>query len=196
MKNSFTVTDYLDAKESFIRWQGKVNESVDEYLLRQRKAELNELVKEVIKNELSDHQKTIVNLRWYQNLTPSEIAQRLGLDRSTVSRQLDKINTIIYEKLKYAIEYRYGKSYSNKAKLIIKNGDAYTCTVKSSEISARVKGLRTEQCLSLSEVSELTGITSPRLCEIEKSGNKMTMPELKKLSVFYRCTSDYILFGN
>lgn len=195
MGNSFKSPDYLNAKESFSKWQGSVNESVDDYILRKRKAELNQLVREVIRNELSDYDKIIVDLRWYKNLTTSEIAKKLGVDRSTVSRHLEKINDTIYEKLKYAIEYRYGKAFSKEVKFTIKSGDAYTCTVKPEDISHRVKSLRTDQCLTLGEVSELTGIDNKRLFELENQGNKMTMTELKKLSTFYRCSSDYILFG-
>lgn len=195
MGNSFTSADYINAKESFLRWQGNISESVDSYILRQRKAELNELVRKVIENELSDYDRVIVKMRWYQNYTVTEIAEKLGVDRSTVNRHLEKINNTIYDKLKYAIEYRYGKSYTQKAKLIIKNNDAYSSTVKSHEVSDRIRKLRNNQCLSVGDVETLTGIDNARLSEIEKHGNRMTMTELKKLCTFYRCSSDYILFG-
>ena len=90
MKNSFTSSDYINAKESFIRWKGNINESVDSYVLRQRKAELRELVKRVVKNELSDYDRLIVTLRWYENYSVVEIARKLGVDRSTVNRHLKK----------------------------------------------------------------------------------------------------------
>lgn len=195
MSNSFRAPDYLNAKETFIKWQGTKAESVDEYIIRQRKAELNSLVKKVIRQELTPYDRMIVELKWYKNMSPAEIAVKLGIDRSTVTRHLEKINNTIYEKLKYAMEYRYGNSFSKEVMFTIKNGDAYTCTVNPDEISGRVQNLRTNQCLSLGDVSELTGIAPGRLSEIEKQGNRMTMTELKKLSTFYRCSSDYILFG-
>ena len=34
---------------------------------------------------------------------------------------IEKINTIIYDKLKYAIEYRYGRGYSDASEIIIKS---------------------------------------------------------------------------
>ena len=195
MSNSFRAPDYLNAKETFIKWQGSKAESVDDYVIRQRKAELNRLVQKVIRDELTPYDRLIVDLKWYKNLTVAEIAIKLGIDRSTVSRHLEKINNVIYEKLKYAVEYRYGNSFSKDVRFTIKNGEAYTCTVNPNEISGRVQGLRTDQCLSLGEVSELTGIDTERLSEIEHQGNRMTITELKKLSTFYRCSSDYILFG-
>lgn len=195
MSNSFISSDYINAKESFLKWQGNISESVDSYVLRQRKAELNKLVREVIKNELSDYDKVIVNMRWYNNLSVAEIGEKLGVDRSTINRHLDKINETIYDKLKYALQYRYGKNYSHEARFIIKNTDACTCTVKAEDISGRIKSLRCNQCLTSEEVERLAGLSGGRLSEIEEQGNRMTMTELKKLCIFYRCSSDYILFG-
>lgn len=195
MNNSFTSLDYINAKETFINWQGKICESVESYVLRQRKAELRELVKKVVKNELSDYDQMIVQLRWYENYSVIEIAEKLGVDRTTVNRRLEKINGIIYDRLKYAMEYRYGRSFSNPSEILIKSSDACGCTVKSDEVSERLSEMRSKQCLTLSEVSALTGISEKRLSTLEKSGGQMTMTELKKLCTFYRCSSDYLLFG-
>lgn len=195
MGNSFSNTDYINAREAFIKWQGNIDETVDSYMLRQRKRELQQLVRKVIENELSDCDKTIVSMKWYRNMTTSEISEKLGIDRSTVSRHLEKINNTVYEKLKYAIEYRYGKNFSKQSELIIKSGDAYCCSLNADEISERLKNLRTLNCLSISEVSELTGIKEKRLSELEKEGSSMNMTELKKLTVLFRCSSDYLIFG-
>lgn len=105
MGNSFSSADFINAREAFIRWQGSIDDTVEGYVLRSRKNELRQLVKKVIENELSDYDKAIVNMRWYQNMTPTEIAEKLSVDRSTVARHLEKINNTVYEKLKYAMEY-------------------------------------------------------------------------------------------
>lgn len=195
MGNSFSSQDYINAKEAFAHWQGSIDETVDEFILRQRKKELRQLVRKVIQNELSDFDKTIAHMRWYRNLTQPEIAEALGIDRTTVSRHLEKINETVYEKLKYAIEYRYGESVCKQSRLIIKNTDALSCRIKSEDISGRIIKLREEQCFSTGEVSRLTGIAEERLEEIENQGKSLTMAELKRLCTFYRCSSDHILFG-
>ena len=123
-ENSFYKSDYENAKEAFSKWQSKQHESIDDYLMRKRKVELLSLVREVIENELEETDKDIVRFHWYLGKSITETAELIGSSRSSVSRRLDKINDIIYEKLKYALHYRYGKDFSASARLIIKNKDA------------------------------------------------------------------------
>lgn len=195
-ENSFTQYDILRAKEAFSLWQAEENSSVDEYLLRERREELQRLVKKVIKNELDERDRLLVLLHWYKGKTKDEIAVLIGQDRSTVYRRFEKINDVIYEKLKYAIEYRFGNDFSQKAYLLIKKDVSANCKANALEsIGERLVRLRQEQYLSKDEVAALTGISKARLSEIEKSGKEITMIELKKLSSFFRVTSDYIVFG-
>lgn len=194
--NSFEKEDYLLAQEAFSRWQSKAYEDVDEYILRQRKCELNDLVNKVISQELSVTDRLITELHWFRGYTKSEIARKLSIEPSTVSRRLEKITDTIYDKLKYAIEYRYGPSFSHRAKLIIKNKDAFFSYNEPEILSSRVRLLRMKQGLEISDVSEMTGIPEKALKEIEEKGRELTGTEIKKLSVFYGTTADYILFGS
>ncbi len=196
MDNSFSETDYIDAQEAFSKWQGKIQETVDEYRLRQRKNELRALVRTVIKNELEENDRKIVKLKWYENRSVSEIAEILKIDKSTVSRRIQRINEIIYDKLKYALDYRYGKNYSKKSELLIKSGEALTCRINPLSISERLTALREKQCFSFNEAAEELGLSAKRLSEIEKQSETITIEELKKLCIFYKCTSDYLLFGS
>ena len=195
-ENSFTKMDRLKAQEAFSLWKAEENCDVEEYILRERKEELHRLVKKVIKNELSERDRLIVSLHWYKGKTKEEIAEIVGSDRSTIFRRFDKINDIIYEKLKYAIEYRYGDDFSKKAMLLVKKDvSSKQGKMGLESIGDRLYRLRSEQYLSKQDVASLTGIKPERLTLIEKSGKEITMVELKKLSSFFRVTSDYILFG-
>ena len=193
--NSFKSEDYLQAMEAFQKWQGKQNETVNEYILRKRKVELGALVKQVIRDELTKEQKILVELHWYNNLSTTQIAERLGLSRSTVFRKLENINNIIYDKLKYAMMYRYGEVFAKDVKLIIKNDDALYCHGEPEDIPKRIVQLRKQQFLTPEQVSEGTGISISRLEMLEKGKSPLTATELKRLSVFYRVSSDYIVFG-
>lgn len=68
-------------------------------------AELVEKVKKsmlkIIKNELTPRQKQIIMLYYYERLGVSEIAERLGVVPSTVSRTIKKAREKIYKFLKY-----------------------------------------------------------------------------------------------
>lgn len=194
--NSFEKEEYLLAKEAFAAWQSKAHESLDEYILRQRKCELNELVNKVIKEELSPTDRLIVELHWYQGRSKSEIARKLAIEPSTVSRRLEKITDTIYDKLKYAIEYRYGSPFTSKARLIIKSKDAFFSYSEPKVLSLRIKQLRMKQGLTVKDVSDMTGIAEKTLKAIEEKGRELTGTEIKKLSVFYGTTADYILFGS
>lgn len=196
VENSFTQIDRLKAQEAFLLWQAEENGEVDEYILRERRRELHRLVKKVIKNELDEKDRLIVSLHWYKGYSKDEIAKIVGANRSTVFRRFEKINEIIYEKLKYALEYRYGDDFSQKAMLLVKKDISSKYGMRSLEsIGERLNRLREEQYLSKDEVAALTGIDSKRLAEIEKSGKEITMAELKKLASFFKVSSDYIVFG-
>lgn len=194
--NSFTQFDYARAKRAFDLWNESENDGLDDYVMRERKRELQCLLKKVICNELSQKDRTLVSLHWYDGKTKREIAELTGLDRSTVFRRFEKINDIIFEKLKYAIEYRYGNSFASDAVMLIKrNVTGLGSGRRLESIGERLERLRKEQYLSEEDVSSCTGISLRRLGVIEKSGKEITMTELQKLAAFFRVSSDYIIFG-
>lgn len=186
--NSFTSLDYRKAKNAFSAWNVSENADVDDYVMHERMRELQALVKKVIKNELSQRDQLLVSLHWYKGKSKQEIAELTGLDRSTVFRRFEKINGIIYEKLKYALEYRYGNEFSSNAMLLIKRDVSSKCKLRGLEsIGERLLRLREEQCLSKEEVSNYTAIPLRRLSIIESSGKEITMIELKKTCFVFPC---------
>ena len=208
--NSFEKEEYLAVTEEYSSmqnafkneefrnrmWQSKEQEEIDEYIIRQRKCELNDLVNKVIDNELSPSDRLMLKLHWYQGYSKSEIARRLCIEPSTVSRRLEKITDIIYDKLKYALEYRYGSAYLSKAKLIIKNKNAFFSYSEPESLSARIRQMRMKQGFELRDVSKMTGITEKALKETEEKGRELTAGEIRRLSLFYGTTADYIIFGS
>ena len=194
--NSFSQADYENAQLAFSLWQGTQQETIDEYMMRKRKIELHNLVRQVIENELTDTDKTIVQLHWFKEKSINEVAQQIGLDRSNISRRLDKINDIIYDKLKYALQYRYGKDYSASAKVIIKNKDAL-CFVSDAEdtVAQRIKNLRLSQGMTLKDTQDMTGIREARLQDIEKGKCQATAEDIRLIATAFKTSGDYIIFG-
>lgn len=195
--NSFSLSDMDNAAFVYNNWQGTRSESIDEYLLRKRKIELNCLLKKIISNELNDKDKEIVNFHWFEGRTISETAKILNVDRSTISRRLEKINEIIYDKMKYAIEYRYGKDYSSSVAVIIKNKDAL-CLINEKEDSParRIKNLRIRQGFTLDDTGAMTGITPKRIEAIENESTDISVNDIRRFATAFRTTADYIVFGN
>lgn len=192
----FTRQEQLEAREAFSCWQSKKAEEIDEYTLRKRKEELYALVRKVIKNELDPSMQEFVRLYWYEGKSLQEISALMKLDKSTLSRKEKKINDIIYDKLKYAVEYRYGRSFSETARLIIKSRSAVCCPCDGGSISQRVRNLRLRQSLGERDIALATGIVEERIRLIEKSGEQATADELSRIAELFGVTSDYIIFGN
>lgn len=194
--NSFYKSDFENAQLAFSLWQSTQHESVDEYVMRKRKIELNCLVREVIKNELSEKDKTIVELHWFRGKSINEVAEIIGIDRSNISRRLDKINDIIYDKLKYALQYRFGKDYSSSVGVIIKNKDALCIVSDSAETTAqRIKNLRLRQGMTLKDAQDMTGIKQTRLDAIEKDKCQATAEDIRLIATAFKTSGDYIIFG-
>ena len=194
--NSFTQSDFENAQLAFSLWQSTQQETIDEYMMRKRKIELNSLVREVIDKELSEKDRTIVYMHWFQGKNITEISQAIGIDRSNISRRMDKINDIIYDKLKYALQYRYGKDYSDSVRVIIKNKDALRLASHSADtLSGRIQNLRLQQSFSLKDTSEMTGISETHLCKIENGQCQATADDVRRIATAFKTSGDYILFG-
>lgn len=194
--NSFSRADIESARLAFSLWQGTQHETVDEYMMRKRKIELNCLVDEVIENELTDKEKAIVHMHWFEGKSCSDIAKIIGVSHSSISRKLDKINDIIYDRLKYAIQYRYGKDYSRAVKVIIKNKDALYIFPKTNDSPAqRIKALRLRQGLSLHDTEAMTGISASKLSSIEDKSTDITASDVMRIATAFRVSCDYIILG-
>lgn len=194
-KTGNKALELADARQSFSLWQSKADESEDEYTLRKRKNELYALVRRVIKNELDETQQEFVRLYWYEGKTLREISEIMKLDKSTLSRKEKKINDIIYEKLKYAVEYRYGRDFSEKTRLIIKSRSPACCPCDGKSIGERLRSLRIRQSLTEKDISKISGINEERIRTIEAKGAEITADELKRICELYGTSSDYIIFG-
>lgn len=192
---SFDEVDYETAKQQYNSWMSKQSESLDEFIIRKRKIELISLVKRVIEDELNDKDKEIVRLHWYKSKTVTQTAQEMGIDKSTVSRRLEKINDIIYDKLKYAIEYRFGNDYAQGVRVIVKSKDALCSFVKSDSPADRIRQMRISQALTQGDVSEMTGIAQSTIEKIESGKQEATATQIARIAIAFKVSVDYILFG-
>ena len=192
---SFEISDYLMARDVFLSWQAKESQELEDWLIRQRKEELYALVRRVIRNEFSDEDKQLINLKWYKGLSAEEISKKTGISRAGVYRRIDKINDVLYEKLKYAMEYRFCIKERTPVVAVLSDmknrGEGDTAV----SVAARLRSLRACQHITVSELSRCTGISEIRLISLERYSGDLTSKELIKLSSFYKVSADFILFG-
>lgn len=62
---------------------------------------IKNIVLSIIKNELSEKQKNILNMYFVQKMNYSQIANQLNINKSTVSRTKSRAFQTIYKILKY-----------------------------------------------------------------------------------------------
>lgn len=65
--------------------------------------------------------------------------------------------------------------------------------IMKRKLGERIKELRTEQGLSMSELSKLTGISSSALCNWENNLNDISGDNLIILAKFFKVSTDYLL---
>ena len=65
--------------------------------------QLLRILTKVIAGELTERQQQCIVMRYYRNLTVTEIAVRLGIGKSTVSRHIKKARMRLYKLLDYYI---------------------------------------------------------------------------------------------
>ena len=165
--------------------------------MRQNKAALERLVRRVIRNELNEQDRLLVRLHWYQGKSKDEIAALIGVDRSTVHRRLERASKIIYDNLKYAVDYHFDATYRDEAKQTLSTAGQGTFAIEALDgIGERLVFYRRQKRLSLGDVSRMTGISQTRLREIEADGRCMMMTELGELSTLYGVSIHDVLFGD
>ena len=92
---------------AYSRWVRSEAEDADAYVRRRKTIDLAQLVQQVIEEELTDAQKQIIRLRYYEERTPTQIAEQLGIGVSTVCKTLDRAEAHIRRSLRYVIQYQH-----------------------------------------------------------------------------------------
>lgn len=195
MKADYKFNEESYERNEFSQWQAKMHSNRNELLFEKRKAELNRLVKKVINDELDETDRKIVELHWYKGLSKAEVAEKLGIDRSTVHRHFTAINETVYEKLKYAVEVIYAGERKEDISFFKKSDNKHGSLIDTHKIALRLKAMREEHYTTVEALSEKTGISPDRILASEKRGGILTVAELKKLTSFYKVSCNYIIFG-
>lgn len=166
------------------------------YAWRKREVDMTLLLEKAIQDELTEKEKIIIEDKWYNSLSFSQIARNRGISpaavKSTSERAIKKLEKV----LKYIVFYQQGITDENivpaavgRARVI-----AFARNSEASNVGERIRKLRLGQGISLKLLSNATDIPADRLRKIEESDILKT-EELVSLSEFFAVTTDYILKG-
>lgn len=194
-KTSFELYDYWQTVNAFGHIYAGEKSRFDELLMRKRKAELCALLHKVIQNELNEQDRLLIRLHWYQGKTPDELSAALHLDRSSVYRRIERITNTLFEKMKYALCYRYDNDFAQSAERLL-------AVDLKNELSTRqntgstLRRCRSRLCLSRQELGTLVGVPETRIEQLEKSADSMTVGELRTFMNLFGLSADALLFGD
>lgn len=185
-----------EACAAFFNWKDAVAESAEEYNERIRKIKLLAIVRSIIENELTKEQSDMLRLRYLDNKSGEEIAVLYGTTRSTVSRNLMKINEIFRTRMKYVFEYADSEIRNEFFPACIERALAVmsVCSAKPEFTGERLKKARLKKFMSTALVSEISGVPQKRIESFE-NGGQLSVEEFVKLITVYKIGADQAIFG-
>lgn len=166
------------------------------YAWRKREVDMALLLEKAIKTELTENEKMIVEDRWYNSLSLSQIARNRGISPAAVKRTSERALEKLERVLKYVVFYQRDIMDESIVPAAVGRARMIASAKKLSphNIGDRVQKLRLSQGISLKMLSKATEIPEKRLAEIEGNGILRT-EELVLLSDYFAVTADYILKG-
>lgn len=185
-----------EACMAFFNWKDAVAESAEEYSERIRKIKLLNTFKSVLKNELTNEQRTMLKMKYLENKNGEEIAAAFGVSRSTVCRNLMRITEVFNVRMKYVFEYADMDIRNEVMPAFIEQAVA-VMSVESGKtdcVGKRLEKARDEKLLPISLVAEMTGVAKNRIENLEQNGN-ISLNDFIKLISFYKVSADQVIFG-
>lgn len=184
------------AQLAYSRWERAEAETLAEYVGRRRTVDLAELAHQVVEEELTDTEKQVVRMRYYENRTPLEIARCLHVNKSTVSHVLANAEAHIRRCLKYVVQYQYNLRNVPFLPLAVRQAMVVSAARHGTQDAASsLRRLRKAEHLPPDKVADAVGITAERLRAIEDGNAVPDARELLRLSAFYGVSADWILKG-
>lgn len=185
------------AKLAYARWEQSEAESMAEYARRRRTVDLASLVVQVMADELTDTEQAFLRLRYYDCLTPSEIAQQRSINKATVTRTLARAEERVRRYLRYVVAYQYDIKNVSFLPVAVRaamvTAGARYGTAK--DLSTRLRSARLSENLSVDTLSAAVQIPAQRLTEMEDGTVLPDARELLALSLFYDIPADCLLKG-
>jgi len=98
LKNSFPCGDIADADKRIMELIGENGTDNS-----QKHRLMIKIVRDIVENELTERQRQMIGLYYYKRMNVTEIAEMLGVNRSTVSRTISRGRRNILVRMKYFV---------------------------------------------------------------------------------------------
>ena len=109
-------------------------------------------------------------------------------------KKIERITNTLFEKLKYALSYRYDNDFSSSASALLR-GDLQRELQSSEKAGTALRQYRKKVCLTTAELGAMLGISQARVEAIEKDADKMSVGELRQCMTLFGVSADSLLFG-
>lgn len=98
MSNKLSLTEFTESIAGIMEYSKGM-----QYTNEKEYKKLVKILSKVIAGELTERQQQCIVMRYYKNLSVTEIACQLGIGKSTASRHIKKAKTRLYKLLDYYI---------------------------------------------------------------------------------------------
>lgn len=172
-------------------------ETPAEYAWRKRGVDMAILLESAIENELSENERQMIREKWFDGLTPLEIAKKNGVGKSNVSMTLVRAQEKLRHALSYAVRYQHMLADESALPLILGRARVIAAARNYSGESfhERIRSLRLAQNISKSSLCRASGVAARRISLIEKGETEPVINEIIALSEFFGVSADYIIKG-
>ncbi|MCL2507649.1 MAG: helix-turn-helix domain-containing protein [Oscillospiraceae bacterium] len=192
-----TCDEAAIARLSYLNWERSRAEGLSEYVYRRRAVDLSFLTAEVVKSELTDNERNVIELVYYRRKKLSDAAKDMDRDKSTVKRTLQRAEEKIQHHLKYAISYQYNLKTVSFLPVAVREALAVAAwrLYSPETFGERLRKLRLSENIGMETLADALALPESRLEALESGQESPTAPETVALAAFFGRTTDYLLTG-
>ena len=186
------------ARLAYSRWEQQNAESMAEYIYRRRTVDLSVLLQKAIEEELNEKQRNLIRMRYYDNRTPTEIAQLTGLHPSTVTHNLQTAEDKLRHALRYVVEYQHGRTDDALLPLAVREAMVVSAARyrTAQTLPDRLQALRLGEKLDVPALARCVNIPPARIEQFETGQAQPDAQELVRLAAFFDISVDLLLKGD
>ena len=172
-------------------------ESLRGYISRKRRSDMVNVVKDVLKNELSDIERKVLLEMVSENKPARIVAEELDTSLTQIYRIRDRAEKKMSDYLKYVVCYQ--EKYENISLTPIEYrkilATAKTLISPCKSIVHRLRKLMAKDCIDFCILYKNLGMSRKSDDDIFEGARLPDADEIIKLSYFFKTSADYLLKG-